>query len=541
MDIQQAAEKQKLNIKEVVKEIKEEIRNHEMQIEEANELSRKCKKSIEVARNDVQTTIEDLQRVLEKHKNDMLTKLNDIEEDEERDRAKQSKHIQESLKQLKTDSDDLEAMLERNDSVEILKPPQNLDEWRKDLFNAERNPVYKPLHVSYEENGDVVVQRVKGVLGQVVTHNLKTVSSVAEGKGLEEAEVGRESYFTITTQDSKEEQVYNPDDVKDVKVQTPFRKELIPYIVDNKNGTYTVSYTPDCDGKHDVTIAVNGEPLTGSPWSVHVAPHQYQFVDFFGSRGKAKGQFEGPCDIATNEQTGNIAVADAKNNSVQLFSSDGLYLSECDKRGPGKEELTSPISVGFTRSGDLVIIRLASCEILHFSESDHLVRKKIPSKHLKDPRFMSVTCDDQMVVCDWGDNRVKVLSPDGTKLLQTFRAPDCDESPWFAVYHQDKLFVCYGLDHVVKVFNKDGKFQQNIGTIGSGDGQLSYPTGIAIDKFNNLVVCDSGNQRLQVFTLDGTFVNTVTGLKCPGSVAVSSSTGKLFVTDFTESCVHVLQ
>ena len=62
--------------------------------------------------------------------------------------------------------------------------------------------------------------------------------------------------------------------------------------------------------------------------------------------------------------------------------------------------------------------------------------------------------------------------------------------------------------------------------------------------FGNLVVCDRGNERLQVFTLDGKFVSKIEGqhigLKQPFFVAVSS-TGQLFVTDFDKDCVHVLK
>lgn len=50
--------------------------------------------------------------------------------------------------------------------------------------------------------------------------------------------------------------------------------------------------------------------------------------------------------------------------------------------------------------------------------------------------------------------------------------------------------------------------------------------------------------KLQIFTLDGKFVNTIEGqhtqLTTPRSVAVSS-TGQLFVTDVNKQCVHVYQ
>ena len=58
------------------------------------------------------------------------------------------------------------------------------------------------------------------------------------------------------------------------------------------------------------------------------------------------------------------------------------------------------------------------------------------------------------------------------------------------------------------------------------------------------MVCDRDKSRLQIFTIDGKFVNTIggqhTGLEAPWYVAVST-TGQLFVTDIQKHCVHVFQ
>ena len=74
-----------------------------------------------------------------------------------------------------------------------------------------------------------------------------------------------------------------------------------------------------------------------------------------------------------------------------------------------------------------------------------------------------MACDGRMVVCDSGDKSVKVLSPDGTELSQSFSAPDCDDSPWEAVCHHDKFFVSYPKARCVKTFNNDGGFLYDIG------------------------------------------------------------------------------
>ena len=199
--------------------------------------------------------------------------------------------------------------------------------------------------------------------------------------------------------------------------------------------------------------------------------------------------------------------------------------------GTGKEIMDEPISVAFTSSGDILAVQLSSPskkQLSVFTERGHYITDI--SEHLSVPRSVSVGKYGNLLVCDiFG---VKVLSPDGTKLIQTIKAPHCDENPCFAVYHQGIFFVSYDSLHCVKTFSDEGQFLYEIGCKGTGDGQLRMPQGLAIDKLNNLVVCDSNNKRLQVFSLEGKFLNSVTEEDSrtgrPGSVTVVKNGDLLF-------------
>ena len=79
---------------------------------------------------------------------------------------------------------------------------------------------------------------------------------------------------------------------------------------------YTVRYRPDCVGQYRVGIEINGQPLTGSPWSAQVVPYQYKFWFKFGSYGNGPGQFNTPCNTDVSEKTGTIAVADYENKRI---------------------------------------------------------------------------------------------------------------------------------------------------------------------------------------------------------------------------------
>lgn len=70
-----------------------------------------------------------------------------------------------------------------------------------------------------------------------------------------------------------------------------------------------------------------------------------------------------------------------------------------------------------------------------------------------------------------------------------------------AVYLADEY-----LNRITK-YSRDGEFISKWGTAGSGDGELNGPSGLAIDSADNMVIVDSKNNRVQKFTLDGKFIS----------------------------------
>ena len=383
-------------------------------------------------------------------------------------------------------------------------------------------------------------------LENIVSYNTDHSKSQAEGKGLKEAEQGAEANFTITTRDSEGKQFYSEREQVNVTISSPTR-EVEVQITDCKDGNYAVHYKPKSVGRHDVAIDLNGWPLTGSPWRVNVKPHQYKVVK---SCGKREGEFDGPFSIAKNEKTRDIAVADYGNKRVQVFDENLKYLGTIGG-GTGSQtgaavEIDRAISVAFLRNGDMIVIH----------HHDHEVDKRKMSvitdggqfieqfsEHLINPLSVFVKTDDDghVIVCDLGDSNIKVLSSDGAELLQSFSALDSYIIPGCVFYHHDMFFVSYSFAHCVKVFSKEGVFLYNIGSGGSGEGQFTRPRGLVVDAFDNLIVCDSENHRLQMFTLDGKFLASFgQEIHVPWAATVCKN-GDLLVTDAEKHSVLVFR
>ena len=529
-DTQKAAQVQKTQMTDALEKVKAETVIYENEIRKQTELMDKTKNEILSAEKKMIDAVEERIRELREHERVMKAKFAEIYKAQQKHYATRLENFELVLTQLQSCIERGESALERNVSAEILQTNQIIVGRCEELLNVTKPDIYNPPHVHY-----IIENQLNPRLDLIVVSNTDPLLSLAEVDNQELVREKTVANFIIVTRDSGGKQCYHEDDQVKVNIITPADDQLETEIKDTKDGKYTVTYTPQCVGQHRVEIQVNGQPLTGSPWVVQVIG-QYQFAFQFGSKGKEQGQFDEPCEIAVNDKSRTLAVADLNNKRVQMFGFDGNFLREI-----ALEDKTS--SVAFTESGDLLsTVDSDNNKLPLYTESGQFIRY-ISDEQVKNPSYISVVSDGRIITCDKDDKTINVLSPDGKNLLQSFRAPGCDADPLCAVCQQHKIFVSYLDAHRVMVFNNVGEYLYDIGSEGSGDEQLCFPAGLAIDKFNRLIVCDAGSRRLKLFTLEGKYVAKVAGsffdhdsVLCCCAV---SNTGHLFVMDNDKHCIYV--
>ena len=527
-DSEKVAQVQKMQMIDALEKVEAETVVYENEIRKQTELMDDDRNEILSCEKKMTDLVEELIRDLREYEKDMKTKFSEIYEAQQKHHATQLENFELVLTQLKSCVERGDSIVQRNISAEILQTNQAIIGRCEELLKAKKLEIYKPSHVHY-----MVEQKIK-ILDRIVVSDTDPSLSLAEVARLKDVRAQTETNFTIVTRNSDGEQCYQKEDVIKVNILNPAGDQLEPGIKDTKDGEYTVTYTPQCVGQHRVEIQVNGQPLTGSPWIVRVMPHQYQFAFQFGSKGEEQGKFDCPVGVAVNDKSRILAIADYNNSRTQIFSFEGNFLREIALKG-------KPISLAFTESGDLLVRVIYDKRIFLFAENGQFIRY-IGVEHVKTPHFVSVSSDGRIITSDSNDKTIKVLTADGKKLLQSFKSLDRNETPVCVVYHQAKFFASFNFAGRLVVFNNAGEYLHDIGSKGSGDGQFSGPTGLVIDKLNRLIVCDAGNSRVQLLTLEGKYIAQIPGSFFKGGYphsAVISNTGNLFVTDSWGHCVHV--
>src|SRR5439155_5303137 len=59
-------------------------------------------------------------------------------------------------------------------------------------------------------------------------------------------------------------------------------------------------------------------------------------------------------------------------------------------------------------------------------------------------------------------------------------------------------YVADACNHRIEVFKTDGTFVRAMGVVGDGPGQFRFPYGLDMDSSGHLIVCEFGNDRVQL-------------------------------------------
>uniref|UniRef100_A0A4W5PG04 RING-type E3 ubiquitin transferase n=1 Tax=Hucho hucho TaxID=62062 RepID=A0A4W5PG04_9TELE len=105
-----------------------------------------------------------------------------------------------------------------------------------------------------------------------------------------------------------------------------------------------------------------------------------------------------------------------------------------------------------------------------------------------------------------------------------------------------RVVVADSNNQCIQVFSNDGQFKMRFGVRGRSPGQLQRPTGVTMDMNGDIIVADYDNRWVSIFSSDGKFKNKIGAgrLLGPKGVAVDRN-GHIIAVDNKACCVFIFQ
>ncbi|CAH1274722.1 TRIM3 [Branchiostoma lanceolatum] len=258
---------------------------------------------------------------------------------------------------------------------------------------------------------------------------------------------------------------------------------------------------------------------------------------------------DGLAHSVTVSRSGKIAVALA-GRQISIYDSEGVYLLTFPTVVVPKKERweTTPISIhdvsyGSMHNDDLSVVggnNVSHYVVMYDRAGNFKIGFAIP--RVSAPRRIAM---DRM------SNRAFVTETDGHRgqvnvfwmngmLKQKFgRRQGLVHPTGITVDNEDRILVADSYTAYIYVYRDNGQFLFKFAGKGSNDGQLSLPLDIGTDSSRNIIVADSGNRRVELFTSRGELIRHIATDVDPLGIAVGPD-GQLVLLEKSKKKVNIL-
>lgn len=276
------------------------------------------------------------------------------------------------------------------------------------------------------------------------------------------------------------------------------------------------------NGPEGIAIDAEGDIWVADTYSGRVQEFDSEgnFLQVVGSKGSGEGQIGEPTGIDI-DPSGNLWVADWQNNRVEVFDSEGGFLDQFGSQGTGEGQFNRPDALDIDDAGNVWVGDQNNDRVQRFDLAAQYI-DQFGEGGSGEGQFnfaypMGLEAKDGHIwVADVNNHRIQEWVMPGAKELFTAHGqsvgsqgsePGELSSPAdVAVDEQGGLWIADRGNDRIQHFDSEGSFLSQFGSTGSGDGQLSEPAGIDLDPEGNIWVADTGNDRIQKFDPAGEFL-----------------------------------
>ncbi|KAA3639751.1 MAG: hypothetical protein DWP92_04215, partial [Armatimonadetes bacterium] len=295
------------------------------------------------------------------------------------------------------------------------------------------------------------------------------------------------------------------------------------------NGTFIGDFSPGTPLDQPRQVEVH--PTTNDVWIVNSRERQIVVIDQdgvekarFGENGSGDGQFEGdPRGITISPDGTKAFVADDGNHRVQVFDAsvgnEGTYIESYGGSLGEADYLVDARGLEATADGKLIVTDEWDYDLKEFTIDgtyvDSYFGATAPVGGVNSPRGLDIDSVGRIFVSDWWNQRIDRWDSDGSNAFAwgfrgTKTEPGSINFAWDVAIQPGtgRVFVANRESHEIEVFEGNGDYVTRWGVRGPADGEFEFPQGVAFAPDDTLVVTDSGNGRVQRFTIDASGTGT---------------------------------
>ena len=319
--------------------------------------------------------------------------------------------------------------------------------------------------------------------------------------------VGKKVEFVIVTKDSNGVYCVKEDSQVCVQIKSCTGEVTAGKVTDNNDGSYMASFVAEQVGEAKISVAINGEQIKGSPYSIVVS--NYQTIDQPSKVVTKNNSMGQPWGIAFG-RNGLWAVADDyPNHCVYIFDDTDQLVREIGSYGSNNGEFNNPRGVAFDSHNHLYVVDHSNHRLQKFDDSGNYLLQfgsnGASDGQLSSPVGVTVHCN-KVYVADSGNKRISVFQTNG-KFCNSFGIDQLSGPHDVAISADNHLLVADYNSSCIFTFTLDGHCVGKFGTPGSGKGQLNKPCSLTTDLNGFIIVVDGDNHRVSIFDKNSTCIH----------------------------------
>ncbi len=275
--------------------------------------------------------------------------------------------------------------------------------------------------------------------------------------------------------------------------------------------------------------------------------------------GKDNAKLQEPSALCS--RSGKLVVADTDTRKIHIFSFDGRWVgdlktsSELTGSRTQGGTVTRPSGIAIDDRGRVFVSDSSDQFIRMFDTGGNFHREFRNIQGAADGGLQGLAIDSTglLYVSDPTSGCLQVFQPElGAWIRKVGTKGDKDgEMMLPSGVAVDRLNQVYCVDYGtsrVSIFNKAGAFVRGFGSKGGGPGQFNVPRSVQVDASDKIYVLDSLNHRIQVFGPTGDWLYNFGGkgsepgkLIGPSDISIDQENKLLFVADKGNRRVQVLE